>query len=40
MLRELLLGTPGDAALDFAVIAGACVLGIAAASALLGRLAR
>ncbi|MFK0295300.1 ABC transporter permease [Streptomyces sp. NPDC090442] len=39
-LRGLLLGTPSHLALDFAVLVGAAVAGIAAASSLLGRLAR
>ncbi|WEB39928.1 MULTISPECIES: ABC transporter permease [Streptomyces] len=39
-LRGLLLGTPSHLALDFAVLVAASVAGIAAASALLGRLAR
>ncbi|MGW3954743.1 ABC transporter permease [Streptomyces sp. NPDC004752] len=39
-LRGLLLGTPAHPALDFGVLAVAAVLGIAAASSLLGRLAR
>ncbi|MBO1419546.1 ABC transporter permease [Streptomyces sp. FH025] len=39
-LRGLLIGTPAHLPLDFAVLTGATVLGIAAASALLGRLAR
>ncbi|MEK2479084.1 MULTISPECIES: ABC transporter permease [Streptomyces] len=39
-LRGLLLGTPSHLGLDFAVLAAASVAGIAAASALLGRLAR
>lgn len=39
-LRELLLGTPGHLATDFGVLVFAAVLGTAAASALLGRLAR
>ncbi|MBQ0826967.1 ABC transporter permease [Streptomyces tagetis] len=39
-LRGLLLGTPSHLGPDFAVLAGAAVLGVAAASALLGRLAR
>ncbi|GGU47602.1 transport permease protein [Streptomyces albospinus] len=39
-LRGLLLGTPSHLGLDFAVLTGAAVLGIAAASSLLGRLAR
>jgi ABC-2 type transport system permease protein len=39
-LRCLLLGLPGNLAADFAALAGAGVAGIAAASLLLGRLAR
>ena len=39
-LRGLLLGLPGHLALDFAVLLGAAVAGITAASLLLGRLAR
>ncbi|MFF4315465.1 ABC transporter permease [Streptomyces sp. 900105755] len=39
-LRGLLLGTPAHLGLDFAVLAVAAALGIAAASSLLGRLAR
>ena len=39
-LRQLLLGLPGNLAADFAVLLGATVAGIAAASLLLGRLAR
>ncbi|MGW2385975.1 ABC transporter permease [Streptomyces sp. NPDC001658] len=39
-LRGLLLGTPAHLALDFAVLFVAAALGIAAASRLLGRLAR
>ncbi|MEV7007580.1 ABC transporter permease [Streptosporangium sp. NPDC051022] len=39
-LRGLLLGTPSHLALDFAVLAAAAVIGITAASLLLGRLAR
>jgi ABC-2 type transport system permease protein len=39
-LRQLLLGLPGNLAADFAVLLGATVVGIAAASLLLGRLAR
>ncbi|MEZ0110938.1 ABC-2 type transport system permease protein [Catenulispora sp. EB89] len=39
-LRGLLIGTPSHLPLDFAVLAGAAVAGIAAASALLGRLAK
>ncbi|MFJ9743230.1 ABC transporter permease [Streptomyces sp. NPDC101166] len=39
-LRGLLLGTPAHLALDFAVLVVAAALGVAAASALLGRLAR
>ncbi|MFJ4787869.1 ABC transporter permease [Streptomyces sp. NPDC088794] len=39
-LRGLLLGTPAHLALDFGVLAVAAALGIAAASSLLGRLAR
>ncbi len=39
-LRALLIGTPGNLALDFAVLLGACVAGIAVASALLPRLVR
>ncbi|MFE3824351.1 ABC transporter permease [Streptomyces sp. NPDC059092] len=39
-LRGLLLGTPSHLALDYGVLLLAAVLGIAAASSLLGRLAR
>ncbi|MFJ4468151.1 ABC transporter permease [Streptomyces sp. NPDC089424] len=39
-LRGLLLGTPAHLGTDFAVLAVAAALGIAAASSLLGRLAR
>lgn len=39
-LRGLLLGTPADLAVDFGVLLLAAVLGIVAASSLLGRLAR
>ncbi|MEV7775646.1 ABC transporter permease [Kitasatospora sp. NPDC086791] len=39
-LRGLLIGTPAHLPLDFAVLAFAALLGIGAASALLGRLAR
>ncbi|MGX4736120.1 ABC transporter permease [Kitasatospora griseola] len=39
-LRGLLIGTPSHLALDFGVLALATAAGIAAASALLGRLAR
>jgi ABC-2 type transport system permease protein len=39
-LRGLLIGTPAHLALDFAVLVVAMVLGVTAASALLGRLAR
>ncbi|MFD4576090.1 ABC transporter permease [Streptomyces sp. NPDC058417] len=39
-LRGLLLGTPAHLALDFGVLLLAAALGVAAASALLGRLAR
>lgn len=39
-LRGLLIGTPSHLPLDFAVLAFATLCGIAAASALLGRLAR
>jgi ABC-2 type transport system permease protein len=39
-LRGLLLGTPDHLALDFAVLLVAAALGVAAASSLLGRLAR
>jgi ABC-2 type transport system permease protein len=39
-LRDLLLGLPGHLPADFAALAGAGVAGIAAASLLLGRLAR
>ncbi|MFF0226853.1 ABC transporter permease [Streptomyces sp. NPDC004629] len=39
-LRGLLLGTPAHPGLDFGVLAVAAALGIAAASSLLGRLAR
>jgi hypothetical protein len=38
-LRQLLLGLPGNLAADFATLVAA-VIGIAAASLLLGRLAR
>ena len=38
--RELLLGLPGNLAADFAALALATAVGIAAASLLLGRLAR
>jgi hypothetical protein len=36
----VLLGLPGNLAADFAVLLGATVVGIGAASRLLGRLAR
>jgi ABC-2 type transport system permease protein len=39
-LRHLLIGTPGDLPLDFAVLVVAAAAGITAASALLGRLVR
>jgi len=39
-LRVLLLGTPGNLALDFAVLVVAGTIGTAAASSLMGRLAR
>ncbi|WP_046732547.1 ABC transporter permease [Streptomyces humi] len=39
-LRGLLLGTPAHLGLDFGVLAVAAALGVAAASSLLGRLAR
>jgi len=39
-LRQLLLGLPGNLAADFAALLVATVIGIAAASLLLGRLAR
>ncbi|MEU3986582.1 ABC transporter permease [Streptomyces sp. NPDC026672] len=39
-LRGLLLGTPSHLGLDFAVLVVAALLGVAAASSLLGRLAR
>ncbi|MET8829321.1 ABC transporter permease [Streptomyces sp. NPDC004610] len=39
-LRGLLIGTPSHLALDFGVLAVAAAVGIAAASSLLGRLAR
>ncbi|MHC5908111.1 ABC transporter permease [Streptomyces sp. S6] len=39
-LRGLLLGTPAHLAVDFGVLAVAAALGVAASSALLGRLAR
>ncbi|GAA1904227.1 hypothetical protein GCM10009753_38300 [Streptantibioticus ferralitis] len=39
-LRGLLIGTPSRLGLDFGVLAVAAALGIAAASSLLGRLAR
>ncbi|HEY5858055.1 MAG TPA: ABC transporter permease [Aldersonia sp.] len=39
-LRGLLIGTSSHLALDFAVLAGAAVVGIAVASGLLGRLVR
>ena len=39
-LRQLLLGLPGNLAMDFAALLGAAVAGITAASLLLGRLAR
>lgn len=39
-LRGLLLGTPAHVGLDFGVLAVAAALGVTAASALLGRLAR
>jgi ABC-2 type transport system permease protein len=39
-LRRLLLGLPGNLAADFAALLLATVVGIAAASLLLGRLAR
>jgi ABC-2 type transport system permease protein len=39
-LRQLLLGLPGNLAMDFVALLGATVAGITAASLLLGRLAR
>jgi ABC-2 type transport system permease protein len=39
-LRHLLIGTPGNLLLDFAVLLVAAAAGITAASALLGRLVR
>jgi ABC-2 type transport system permease protein len=39
-LRQLLLGLPGNLAADFAALLVATTAGIAAASLLLGRLAR
>jgi ABC-2 type transport system permease protein len=39
-LRGLLIGTPANIPVDFAVLAGALVLGVATASSLVGRLAR
>ena len=39
-LRGLLLGTPALLVRDYSVLAGAAVLGVAAASSLLGRLTR
>jgi ABC-2 type transport system permease protein len=39
-LRQLLLGLPGNLAADFAALVAATVVGITAASLLLGRLAR
>jgi ABC-2 type transport system permease protein len=39
-LRQLLLGLPGSLAVDFAALLLATAVGIAAASLLLGRLAR
>ena len=39
-LRTLLLGTPGNLLVDCSVLLGAAVVGIAAASALVGRLVR
>ena len=39
-LRTLLLGTPGSLLVDIAALVGAAALGVGAASALLGRLAR
>ncbi|MFL5795737.1 MAG: ABC transporter permease [Actinomycetes bacterium] len=39
-LRQLLLGLPGNLAMDFTALLGATVAGITAASLLLGRLAR
>jgi ABC-2 type transport system permease protein len=39
-VRTLLLGTPGNLLIDFGVLVGAAIIGVATASALLGRLAR
>jgi ABC-2 type transport system permease protein len=39
-LRGLLLGTPSELWRDYAVLVGSAVVGVAAASALLGRLTR
>jgi ABC-2 type transport system permease protein len=39
-LRTLLLGTPGNLAVDALALVAAAALGITVASALLGRLAR
>lgn len=39
-LRNLLLGTPGNLWLDFAIVGGAALGGILVASALIGRLSR
>lgn len=39
-LRALLIGTPGHLGLDLAVLVGALLAGVAASSALLGRLGR
>ncbi len=39
-LRGLLIGTPSHLGLDFAVLIGATVAGVAASAALLPRLAR
>ncbi len=39
-LRSLLIGTPSNLGLDFGVLVGAVVVGVAAASSLVGRLSR
>jgi ABC-2 type transport system permease protein len=39
-LRHLLIGTPGDLAIDIPVLFAAAAVGITAASSLLGRLVR
>jgi ABC-2 type transport system permease protein len=39
-LRGLLLGTPSELARDYAVLCGAAIVGVVAASSLLGRLTR